>query len=67
MLILNLCIYSVGYILAVFVWSCAFLVVFVNSSVLPFVSVLTFLGGGLIFTVTVSLTLKWLASVHTSY
>lgn len=51
-----------GYIhvLAVFVWSCAFLIVFVNSSVLPFVSVLTFLGGCLILIVTVSKSLKWL-------
>ena len=52
--------FSVGYILAVFVWSCAFLVIFVNSSVLPFVSVVTFLGGCLILIVTVSMSLKWL-------
>ena len=51
-----LCIFSfsVEYILAVFVWSCAFLVIFVNSCVLPFVSVVTFLGGCLILIVTVS-------------
>ncbi|KAL9965798.1 hypothetical protein ACROYT_G029645 [Oculina patagonica] len=43
---------NVGYILAVFVWSCAFLIIFVNSSVLPFVSLITFLGGCLFLIVT---------------
>jgi len=47
----------VGYPLAVFVWSCAFLIIFLNSSVLPFVSVVTFLGGCLILIVTVWTTL----------
>jgi len=47
----------VGYPLAVFVWSCAVLIIFLNSSVLPFVSVVTFLGGCLILIVTVWTTL----------
>lgn len=48
---------NVGYPLAVFVWSCAVLIIFLNSSVLPFVSVVTFLGGCLILIVTVWTTL----------
>lgn len=48
----------VDYGVSVFVWSCAFLIVFINFCVLPFVSLLTFMGGCLILIVIVWATLN---------
>ena len=46
---------SLVWIPAVLVWCSAFLTIFVNSLIVPFVSVLTFLNGCLFSTVAVSL------------
>ncbi|XP_058941232.2 uncharacterized protein [Pocillopora verrucosa] len=48
----------VDYGVTVLVWSCAFLIIFINFCVLPFVSLLTFGGGCLILAVTVWATLN---------
>ena len=54
-IIYSFVVYSMECTLAVFVWSCAFLIVFVSSCIIPFVSLLTFVDGCLLLTVTVSM------------
>lgn len=54
-LIYSFVIYSMECTLAVFLCSCAFLIIFVDSCIIPFVSLLTLVDGCLLLTFTVSM------------